>query len=80
MPKTKNQAKNKSRFEVRGGVINEFEFAQNEGAMTEEEHQRFLQQQDERGAVAGAKKVSAKSGVKKGASKKGAAKKSSARR
>jgi hypothetical protein len=48
MPKTKNQAKNKSRFEVRGGVINEFEFALNEGAMTEEEHQRFLRQQDER--------------------------------
>jgi hypothetical protein len=48
MPKTKNQAKNKSRFEVRGGVINEFEFALNEGAMTEEEHQRFLRQEDER--------------------------------
>jgi hypothetical protein len=48
MPKTKNQAKNKSRFEVRGGVINEFEFALNEGAMTEEEHQRFLRQEEER--------------------------------
>ena len=48
MPKTKNQAKNKSRFVVRGGVINEFEFALNEGAMTEEEHQRFLRQEEER--------------------------------
>jgi hypothetical protein len=54
MPKTKNQAKNKSRFEVRGGVINEFEFASNEGAMTEEEHQRFLRQEEERRLEEGA--------------------------
>jgi hypothetical protein len=62
MPKTKNQAKNKSRFEVRGGVINEFEFALNEGAMTEEEHQ-------------GATK---KGSVKKGAAQKSAARKGAA--
>jgi hypothetical protein len=53
MPKTKNQGKNKSRFEVRGGVINEFEFALNEGAMTAEEHQLFLRQEDERRAGEG---------------------------
>lgn len=41
MPKTKNQAKNRGRFEVRGGVLNEFEFARNEGAMAEEEHNRL---------------------------------------
>jgi hypothetical protein len=78
MPKTKNQAKNKSRFEVRGGVINEFEFALNEGAMTEEEHQRFTRQEEERRAgsqAAGAKKAGAKGTAKKGAAKKVAARK-----
>ena len=49
MPKTKNQGKNKSRFEVRGGVPNEFEFAQNEGAMTEAEHERFTPPGDQSG-------------------------------
>jgi hypothetical protein len=48
MPKTKNQAKNKSRFEVRGGLLNEYEFALNEGAMTEEERNRFAQLEEER--------------------------------
>ena len=48
MPKTKNQGKNKSRFEVRGGLLNEYEFALNEGAMTEEERNRFTQAEEER--------------------------------
>lgn len=48
MPKTKNQAKNKSRFEVRGGLLNEYEFSLNEGAMTEEERNRFAQAEEER--------------------------------
>ncbi|HEX8745918.1 MAG TPA: hypothetical protein VF717_01900 [Pyrinomonadaceae bacterium] len=48
MPKTKNQGKNKSRFEVRGGLLNEYEFSLNEGAMTEEEHNRFAQAEEER--------------------------------
>ncbi|HMF55431.1 MAG TPA: hypothetical protein VK619_03655 [Pyrinomonadaceae bacterium] len=47
MPKTKNQAKNRSRFEVRGGVLNEFEFARNEGEMTEEERDRLTRQEEE---------------------------------
>jgi hypothetical protein len=83
MPKTKNQAKNKSHFEVRGGVINEFEFASNEGAMTEEEHQRFTRQEEERrvgsqaadAKKAGAKKAGAKAAPKKGATKKAASRK-----
>lgn len=49
MPNTKNQAKNKGRFEARGGVINEFDFAANEGAMTEQEHRRFSSQEQQRG-------------------------------
>jgi valyl-tRNA synthetase len=53
MPKTKNQAKNKSRFEIRGGVLNEYEFALNEGAMTEEERNRFAQAEEERQAREG---------------------------
>lgn len=48
MPKTKNQGKNKSRFEVRGGLLNEYEFALNEGAMTEEERNRLAQMEGER--------------------------------
>src|SRR5205085_9262122 len=47
MPKTKNQGKNKSRFEVRGGVLNEFEFARNEGEITKEERDPFAQQEEE---------------------------------
>ncbi len=47
MPKTKNQGKNKSRFEVRGGLLNEFEFALNEGEMTEEERDPFAYQEEE---------------------------------
>lgn len=49
MPKTKNQGKNKSRFEIRGGVPNEFEFAQHEGEMTEAEHERFTPPGDQSG-------------------------------
>lgn len=48
MPKTKNQGKNKSRFEVRGGLLNEYEFSLNEGAMTEEERNRFALAEEER--------------------------------
>lgn len=48
MPKTKNQAKNKSRFEIRGGVLNEYEYALNEGAISEEERNRQAQAEEER--------------------------------
>jgi hypothetical protein len=48
MPKTKNQAKNKSRFEVRGGMLNEYEFALNEGAIAEEERSRLDEMEAER--------------------------------
>lgn len=48
MPKTKNQGKNKSRFEIRGGVLNEYEFALNEGAMAEEERNRLAQMEEGR--------------------------------
>jgi hypothetical protein len=48
MPKDKNLAKHKSRFEVRGGVINEFDFHRNQGALAEEERDRFARQEDER--------------------------------
>jgi hypothetical protein len=48
MPKTKNQGKNKSRFEIRGGVLNEYEFALNEGAISEEERNRLTQAEEER--------------------------------
>src|SRR3982751_5572095 len=48
MPKDKNLAKHKSRFEVRGGVINEFDFHQNQKALAEEEQHRFDRQEDER--------------------------------
>jgi hypothetical protein len=47
MAKDKNLAKLKSRFEVRGGIINEFNFHQNQGAMTEEERDRFARQEEE---------------------------------
>jgi hypothetical protein len=48
MAKDKNLGKLKSRFEVRGGVINEFDFQQNQGALVEEERDRFARQEDER--------------------------------
>jgi hypothetical protein len=48
MAKDKNLAKLKSRFEVRGGVINEFDFHQNQGALAEEEKDRFARQEEER--------------------------------
>jgi hypothetical protein len=47
MAKDKNLGKLKSRFEVRGGIIDEFNFHQNQGAMTEEERDRFARQEDE---------------------------------
>lgn len=48
MPKTKNQAKNRSRFEVRGGILNEYEFERNEEAMAEEERNRLAQMEEAR--------------------------------
>ncbi|HEX8143761.1 MAG TPA: hypothetical protein VF553_14270 [Pyrinomonadaceae bacterium] len=48
MPKDKNLGKHKSRFEVRGGVINEFDFHNNQGAMAVEERDRFARQEEER--------------------------------
>ena len=48
MAKDKNLAKLKSRFEVRGGLINEFDFHQNQGALAEEEKDRFARQEEER--------------------------------
>jgi hypothetical protein len=47
MAKEKNLGKLKSRFEVRGGIINEFNFHQNQGAMTEEDRDRFARQEEE---------------------------------
>ena len=47
MPKDKNLSKHKSRFEVRGGVINEFDFHNNQGAMAVEERDRFARQEEE---------------------------------
>jgi len=47
MAKEKNLGKLKSRFEVRGGIINEFDFHQNQGAMTDEERDRFARQEEE---------------------------------
>jgi hypothetical protein len=44
MGKEKNLGKLKSRFEVRGGLINEFDFNQNQGALAEEEKDRFARQ------------------------------------
>lgn len=61
MPKTKNQGKNKSRFEVRGGLLNEYEFALNEGAMTEEERNRLAQLEEERRLREGEEGVAAMS-------------------
>jgi len=37
MAKDKNLGKLKSRFEVQGGIVNEFDFHLNKGALTEEE-------------------------------------------
>jgi hypothetical protein len=48
MPKDKNLGKHKSRFEVRGGVINEFDFHNNQGAMASEERERFARAEEER--------------------------------
>jgi hypothetical protein len=47
MAKEKNLGKLKSRFEVRGGLVDEFAFHQNQGAMSEEEHHRFMRQEEE---------------------------------
>jgi hypothetical protein len=47
MAKEKNLGKLKSRFEVRGGLINEYDFNQNQGAIAEEEHSRFARREEE---------------------------------
>ena len=47
MAKDKNLAKLKSRFEVRGGIINEFDFHQNQEALAEEDRNRFARQEEE---------------------------------
>ena len=46
----KDPAENQDQYKIGGGFLNEFEFQQNKGALTEEEHQRFLRQQEERQA------------------------------
>ncbi len=43
----KDPARNQPNYKIGGGQLNEFEFAHNQGAMTEAEHERFLQQQAE---------------------------------
>jgi hypothetical protein len=48
MPKDKNLGKHKSRYEVRGGLINEFDFHRNQGALAEGERDRFARQEEER--------------------------------
>jgi hypothetical protein len=48
MPKDKNLGKHKSRFEVRGGVINEFDYSRNQAALAEEERERFARQEERR--------------------------------
>jgi hypothetical protein len=45
MPKDKTE--NIDRYKIRGGHINEFEFSLNEGAMTEQERERFDEQHGE---------------------------------
>ena len=75
MPKDKNLGKHKSRFEVRGGVINEFDFHNNQGAMAAEEQDRFARQEDERRLrEAEADSQGAAGGTKKGGAKKSATK------
>lgn len=45
MPKTKNLGKLKDRFEVRGGIINEFDFHQGQREFAEEERNRLEQRE-----------------------------------
>jgi hypothetical protein len=45
----KDPKRNRSYYDIGGGDINQFEFHQNQGAITEEEHQRFQRSQAERG-------------------------------
>src|SRR2546423_12870635 len=47
----KDPARNQPNYKIGGGHLNEFEYARNQGAMTEAEHERFQQQQAERQAV-----------------------------
>jgi hypothetical protein len=46
----KDPARNQPNYKIGGGQLNEFEYARNQGAMTEAEHERFQQQQAERAA------------------------------
>ena len=49
MPKTKNLGKLKDRFEVRGGIINEFDFHQGQREFAEEERNRLEQREEGQG-------------------------------
>ena len=46
----KDPTRNQPNYKIGGSHLNEFEYARNQGAMTEAEHERFLQQQGERQA------------------------------
>jgi hypothetical protein len=46
----KDPVRNQPNYKIGGGQLNEFEYARNQGAMTEAEHERFQQQQAERAA------------------------------
>jgi hypothetical protein len=49
----KDPTRNQPNYKIGGSHLNEFEFARNQGAMTEAEHERFQQQQAERQAGEG---------------------------
>src|SRR2546423_428756 len=46
----KDPVRNQPNYKIGGGQLNEFDYARNQGAMTEAEHERFQQQQAERAA------------------------------
>jgi hypothetical protein len=72
MAKEKNLGKLKSRFEARGGLVNEFDFHRNQEAIAEEERSRFARQSEEKAGKKSAAKEAAKPGKK--AAKKSAGK------
>ncbi len=45
----KDRTENIDRYKIRGGHLNEFEFQQNEGAMAEQERERFLRREQQEG-------------------------------
>ncbi len=53
----KDPARNQPNYKIGGGQLNEFEFAQNQGAMTTAEHERFQRQQTEQATGEGARKA-----------------------